>query len=296
MGKTKVMTLKGVDWGAELNNFSLQQISSQEMLEVGRLVLNELVVVIRGQELAPRVQVDLARSIGDVEMMPESIWHRCPSDDNGIISAVQRVTGQKDEKGNATGLFGHDEDLDWHANRASAYRDRKDIVWLYGVHGTGGTRTSWLNTYRAYQELSEAWKQELKGKKGIFGYEANRYSSFNEFKSHREPQGIPLVYTNPLTQRQGLYFPFLQLFGIEGMSDIEFQSFVEELKREVLQEKYMYHHNWQDGDVVISDQWLTIHKRYHCQMEKRLLYRITMDYKNISPYQQIDSSIPLSSS
>ncbi len=293
----KSVTLKGVDWGAEFKNLSLNSVSPQEMQKVGSQVLNDFVVVIRGQaDLAPRTQVALAGCIGDVEVMPESIWHRCPKDHDGVIRAVQRVTGEKDENGNATGLFGHDEDLDWHANRASAFKDRKDLVWLYGVRGTGGTRTSWLNTYQAYQDLSETWKQELKDKKGLFGYEANRYSSFNEFKSHREPQGISLVYTNPLTHKVGLYFPFLQLFGIEGMNDSEFQEFVEELKKEVLQEKYMYHHDWQDGDVVISDQWLTIHKRHHCQMAKRLLYRITMDYKNIRPCQQIASPTPLSTS
>ena len=50
----------------------------------------------------------------------------------------------------------------------------------------------------------------------------------------------------------------------------------------VTQEKYQYHHEWQDGDVVISEQWLSIHKRWRFEeMDKRLLHRIAFDYDRI---------------
>jgi alpha-ketoglutarate-dependent taurine dioxygenase len=40
----------------------------------------------------------------------------------------------------------------------------------------------------------------------------------------------------------------------------------------------MYHHDWEDGDVVISEQYLSIHKRWEFEhMDKRVLHRLTMD-------------------
>ena len=50
----------------------------------------------------------------------------------------------------------------------------------------------------------------------------------------------------------------------------------------VLQDKYRYDHHWKDGDVVISEQWLTIHKRHTFErMDKRILHRIAFDYEKV---------------
>ena len=69
-----------------------------------------------------------------------------------------------------------------------------------------------------------------------------------------------------------MYFPYLQVMG--GLSD----NLFEYLKNHILQDKYRYDHHWQDGDVVISEQWLTIHKRHAFdKMHERLMYRITID-------------------
>ena len=51
----------------------------------------------------------------------------------------------------------------------------------------------------------------------------------------------------------------------------------EYLKNHILQDKYRYDHHWKDGDVVISEQWLTIHKRWPFEnMKERVLHRIAI--------------------
>ena len=52
------------------------------------------------------------------------------------------------------------------------------------------------------------------------------------------------------------YTFFLQI--IEGIPDELFNY----LKKHILQDKYRYDHHWEDGDLVVSEQWLTIHKRH----------------------------------
>ena len=42
------------------------------------------------------------------------------------------------------------------------------------------------------------------------------------------------------------------------------------------------HHDWEDGDLVISEQWLSIHKRWTFEkMDKRVLHRIAFDYDKV---------------
>jgi alpha-ketoglutarate-dependent taurine dioxygenase len=67
-----------------------------------------------------------------------------------------------------------------------------------------------------------------------------------------------------------------------GKTDEEFKEIHEYLVNHVKQEKFMYHHDWKDGDVVISEQWLSVHKRWPFKkMDKRVLHRIAFDYSKI---------------
>ena len=51
----------------------------------------------------------------------------------------------------------------------------------------------------------------------------------------------------------------------------------------VPQDKYRYDHHWKDGDVVIAEQWLTIHKRHTFERtDKRILHRLYLIMKSFS--------------
>ena len=98
-----------------------------------------------------------------------------------------------------------------------------------------------------------------------------------DFNEHFNPG---LVHRN-LAGKTGLFFPFLQFRNFVGMSEEQSREVIKPLIDHVIQEKYMYHHNWQDGDVVISEQWLGIHKRWRFEnMATRVLHRGMFDFAN----------------
>jgi alpha-ketoglutarate-dependent taurine dioxygenase len=50
----------------------------------------------------------------------------------------------------------------------------------------------------------------------------------------------------------------------------------------LLNEKYAYHHDWEDGDIVMADQMSGMHKRWAFElMHERLLHRIGFNYDKI---------------
>ena len=56
------------------------------------------------------------------------------------------------------------------------------------------------------------------------------------------------------------------------------------LMEHCFQDKYVYNPKWHPGDIVISDQVLTLHKRVEWEPEiiaKRVLHRITFHYDKI---------------
>ena len=115
-------------------------------------------------------------------------------------------------------------------------------------------------------------KEECKKVKFTCGFKRGGYTDDPFFKEHHNTKlEHDLVYTNEAGVT-GLFFPYLQILG--GVP----KDLYEYLKNHILQDKYRYDHHWEDGDVVISEQWLTIHKRHAFEkMDKRLMYRIAID-------------------
>jgi alpha-ketoglutarate-dependent taurine dioxygenase len=125
-------------------------------------------------------------------------------------------------------------------------------------------------------------KTKIADIKAYCGYKQGKYSNSAFFNEHvNYDNAIPLVHTNK-EGKTGMFFPFLQMFGFENHSDSQFDEIMKDLTEHVLQEQYAYHHDWDDGDVVISEQWLSIHKRWEFDgMDKRVLHRIAFDYSNL---------------
>ena len=70
---------------------------------------------------------------------------------------------------------------------------------------------------------------------------------------------------------------FNQIFDWVTEQD-DARELYEILKDHVLQEKYMYKHEWQDGDLVLLEQNLLLHKRYYFEnITDRLLHRVSFD-------------------
>jgi taurine dioxygenase len=258
-------------------NEDLKTLSEQQIKEVGKMIVKNMVVVFKNQTLTPNNELSFCSKIGNYQYYPpdvDRIKHI------RVNEGILRVTGKKNEYGEE-GLFGHKDALDWHANQASN-KERKPLIWLYGVEGTEGSRTSWLNNILSYDHLPDYLKKKIENINVYCGYQSGTYSDSKFFKNHIDTSNpISLVQVNKEGMK-GLFFPFFQIFGFENHSDDEFKSIMEELKENVLKDKFIYHHDWQDGDVVISEQWLSIHKRWPFDsMGERVLHRIAFDYANI---------------
>lgn len=268
-------------------DFDLKTATQEDADLIARLVATYTVVVF------PQQQLPLDQELRIINMFknPETFSAKNVKDYSHIERVVipntegkiQRVTGEKDELGRP-GLFGHVSDLDWHCNQA-ANEWRKPVVWLYGERGTRGSRTSWINHIKAYNDLSDDDKNYYKTIKTINGFKTAKHGGYSpesfgseiDINYHYTPN---LVYTNQAGQT-GLFFPFLQIHQIVGMDEEQSKAFISKLRSHVEQEKYIYHHEWQDGDVVISDQWLGIHKRWAFDaIETRVLHRATFEYQD----------------
>ena len=270
------------NWAVEIDDFDLRTATAHEAKEIGKYILSNMVVVLRGQDLTPEDEVAFCSKIGKCQFIidPTKPKEGQRTEHLAVGHHILRVTGEKNEKGEE-GLFGHTSALDWHANQASNY-ERDPLIWLYGVKGTQGSKTSWINNIESYKALPEDLKEEIKDIQITLGYKSGSYSPSKFFiEHHSEDKPFNLVHKNDAGYT-GLYFPFLQIFGMKGVDQERYESLMERLKEVVLRPEFCYDHHWQDGDVVISEQWLSIHKRWAFdKMNERVLHRIAFYYENL---------------
>jgi taurine dioxygenase len=258
----------------------ITELTENEIHDVAKALSKNMVVVFEDcYPFSPEEQLAVAEMIGKVQKRDANA-KTSRADAILIIDGVVRVTGKKNDKGEV-GLFGHTSALDWHANQASN-RNRKPIVWMYGAEGMEGSRTSFINMIEAYKHLPDNMKKAIANLKCYFGYEKGRYSTSPYFNEHVNRNELFDLVMNTSAGETGLYYPFNQVFGMDGLSEGEFQEIHQELVDHITKEQFAYHHDWKTGQIVLSDQWLSLHKRWEFdRMEERVLHRIAVDYSNV---------------
>ena len=196
------------------------------------------------------------------------------------------VSDRKDEHGNKTGMFGGGE-LGWHSNGNSRHLIDKILIGLYCIKGDPNTTLSICNTSDPFYDLSEEDQEyflnitvRLKFKNNTM-YELDEDDPELEFMSKNKGSIRPLVGRHPHTNKFYFYFPYHFICRAWlGKSRIDHNELIERLKPIIFKSKYQTHHVFQEGDLLLMDQFTTLHRRTPV-MGDRLLWRLASDYANI---------------
>lgn len=278
----------------------ISNLSDDDYNTINQLYLDHLLITFTNQEFKSVPFAKLIRKMGSFANHKQMLWikngdnkgrrqFQDPFEYNGADEEylVQRVTGEKTKKGIATGIFGNGE-LDWHSNM-NGDMDRARGVALQGSWHCEGTHTAFMDTVKAYADLPDDIKERCEGVIGQYEYAPEKWAKGVPAPQLNMMIGMGLVdrkYTMPLVNegfngKKGLYFHFHN--NCNFPTDPELKDI---LMQHCFQDKYCYSHEWHEGDIVISDQVLTLHKRVEWDPEiiaKRVLHRITFHYDNMIP-------------
>ena len=288
------MNFKKLNYGAvEIFNFNIDQFDSNDINEIKEILLKELVVVIKKQDTN---SLNFAKFIHELGTLAN--WNQMFTDFNGNeigylneypdihhwdknkFFPIQSVTGKK-VNGKFNGIFPLGK-LDWHCNLNGP--DRADGVALQGIKGVKNTRTSWLNTALALKEIPDELYKKIENKFSTFTYNPKKWAdifNIDQLKfmlSKRNTYKMWILQENILGTK-GIYLYTNNDCKIDGDNG----EIYNELKDFLFQEKFMYRHEWEIGDIVLSDQLLTLHKRRQendSVFKNRLLNRITFRLSN----------------
>lgn len=291
----------------EIENFNILEASEDELKRIRDTLLREVVVVIRGQATDPRFFYGLVRSLGPIGNVNQLFWtnlgsvvpeHLQPKRDTDPDYKnwkdpdnfpIQRVTGIKNHD-YPTGIFGEGI-LDWHCNLTSPIES--DGVALQAMKEVEGDVTGWLNTSSALSDMPQSLYNDLSKAHAEYVYSPNIWA-----EGARQEQLFTMINGAELKDTRNYKMKLLQKnrAGVEGIyffttNRCEVKSdnpnLQEDLEDFLFNDKYIYHHEWKVGDIVLSDQLLSLHKRFNNDpelLQKRVLNRLTFFLSNYDNY------------
>lgn len=239
------------------------------------LVVENVVLVIRGQNLNPAQQQAAAEMFGE---LMEDQNRRYLVDGFPLISVLDNFA--KDSNGNVAKVG---KNSTWHTDHTNQERPPKFTI-LYAIHVPDkGGATSVCNSRAAY----EAMPQDLRNRITPMKTENTLISSARfkisnpdilkeQLESRKPPMVQPLVRTHPETGTKAVWFHKSKTEKIIGMTPEDTQEFLQELTDLCTKPEFVYAHEYQPGDLLILDDRQSLHKAGfdYDHSQRRLLHRM----------------------
>jgi taurine dioxygenase len=255
--------------GAEIIGLDL----SRPIDEATRSALYEVwleagILLFRGIGTSPERQLELSRCFGELEVHPvESIRLEGHPEIINLSSKgpeepiVHYFDGQA--------IAGR---IPWHTDMIYTPRPCRGALLRMVEKPPVGGQTGWIDTAAAYDALPEEMKRRIEGLEARFDFVVDicemrfgrpenlvrgtlggkHYPSFPDV-AH------PLVWTHPESGRKALMVSPVQLIDMVGMDRSEGDPLLEELVAHVTDGRFTYIHEWEVNDMVLWDNWRTMH-------------------------------------
>ena len=222
------------------------------------------VVAFRNQKLTAEQHIGFSRRFGDLSV---HVLRQYNDPKNPEILVLSNIV----ENGKPIGI--QDGGQYWHTDLSyTAEPSRCSLLYAVEIPFENGVAlgdTLFVNTCAAYEALSDEMKARLAGLKATHNYTA-RYERMKEGGGTRvqleedQKKAVPdvvhpVVRTHPFTGRKSLYINEGFTVGIVGMPKDESDALLAELYKHVTDERFMYRHKWQVGDLLMWDNCSTQH-------------------------------------
>jgi alpha-ketoglutarate-dependent taurine dioxygenase len=157
----------------------------------------------------------------------------------------------------------------WHTDRAYS-ADPNAVTMLYCLEApAAGGGTLFADLIRAYATLDEASRAEIDGLRAAHRYGGDGSREPWEHGVHPmsaeqaallpPPGRHPIARRHSVTGETGLYGIAGSAIEVEGLPDAQWHAILRRLKLHAIDERFVYRHAWQPGDLVLWDNTSTIH-------------------------------------
>lgn len=265
-------------WGVDLS----KPVDSETAAAMRKAFDEHIMLAFPQQELGEPEQLRAAQVFGAVAMRKKPIAGDGPG---GNFDTPFMLVTNIVENGKSIGAFGDGEM--WFHHDTSYYPEPHRATLLYAMKLTStGGETRFSNMYRAYDMIPQPLRDKLEGRRVLQMHDYKRRERLNLDTSDLSKirhNWQPLFVTHPATGKKALYISRLMSSQIEGLSRQESEDALEQLFDISENPAIVYEHSWAVGDLVIWDNWCSIHARNDFPRdEPRLMRRLTIEGQTMS--------------
>ena len=257
----------GKTLGARVEGLDLSQPLSRATFGPLLTALGEYgVLCFPGQDLTPAQQRDFSARFGTLEINVAAGKFTAPGLPEVMILSNKIVDGQPVGLGDAG--------QGWHTDMSYS----AEIAFANVLHAREVPRrdgrvlgcTEFANMHAAYADLPDDIKERIEGRMAIHDFAkfwdmmrarpgSKRGPLTEEQRAKKPPVHQPIVRVHPITGRKVLYCNPGYATYIEGLEREESDALLVFLFQHQLQDKYLYRHEWNEGDVLMWENIGTIH-------------------------------------
>jgi len=256
--------------GAEVIGLDLdREIDPATAKALNEVWLDAAIVLFRGIGTSNDRHLRLSRAFGELEVHPvETIrLEGCPE----IIRLAQKAGDTESMTYTFDGepIVGR---IPYHTDLIYTTTPNRGAILRMVEKPSAGGQTGWIDTAAAYDALDDETKARIEGLEARFDFVANlermRFGksedvalvdagsvAFPEFPDVAHP----LVWTHPISGRKSLSLSTVHLVDMVGLSREEGDPLLERLIEHTLDDRFAYVHAWEEGDMVLWDNWRTMH-------------------------------------
>ncbi|MFF0496557.1 TauD/TfdA dioxygenase family protein [Nocardia aobensis] len=247
----------GRDVGAQISGVDSERLLTDGSVAAAVLDALEVhgVLVFRDLHLDPATQVAFCRKLGPIDTEPG----------HHPVEGIYRVSLDTSKNSSASYLRAT---FDWHIDGCTpqddAYPQMATMLSAKAVAASGG-ETEFASTYKAFDNLSAAEREQLASLRVVHSLEASQRLVTPDPTPeqlaawHRRPsKEHPLIWTHK-TGRKSLVLG-ASTDHIVGMNPVRSRQLLDDLLARCTAPDRVYRHEWSVGDTVIWDNRGVIHR------------------------------------
>ena len=275
----------GAVCGAEITGIDLSGPISDQDKEQFRALLREYgLLVIRGQKLEKSAQVEFSKLFGELAIHP--IATQVDPEQPELLVLDSHGRDGNIEPPNPEEIVGN---IDWHTDLAYVPVPNYAGVLHVVILPPEGGMTGFVDRQKVYDALPDAMKRRLEGLTVVqsWRHSQEQISKNPSFRSDEGAKvmdmnlfpdlGFPLVFDHPFNGSKVLNITKMWSSDIVELPDGEAKELIDELLEHTLQDKFVYWHKYEAGDVVLWDNYRMMHAASGTKgKHRRRLYRTTI--------------------
>lgn len=273
--------------GAQIHGLEPGRMDEADRARLRSAFLEYGVLLSKGHEsISPEEHIDLSRVLGECAIHPIPTI-RLKGHPEIIVLAPEVGGTLAQDDPSCEDLVGQG---DWHADLYYTDSPSRGSILLARVVPPELGMTGFIDTARVYDELPDDLRSRISGHSGIHSLESlgpiqqtlqNAASADGEMEGGEAPvfEKVvhPLVHEHPESGRKVLNVNPAFIQSIEGLPQDESRALIDELSAFATQDRFVYLHQWEVGDLIIWDNWRTMHLATgHKKKHARRMHRTTL--------------------